>query len=440
MSRKTLDELKSQLQHEAKAADTILEAAESAGRDLTDTERATVEQHIKTATGLTAEIKTRQGDTALRDALAGIEGIEHDPTGGKRQEPGKAVDLGGKSLGQHFTESAEFKQLQELKTGQHFNSNQRISSRPVAYKDLLTGGDRTSAGGFVRPDYRGLQLGLDPHMRPLTMRDLVTGATTTSDTIEYTYIDAVNLNARFVAESTSVDTPADPEDRTEANGYKPLSGFTTRSESTSVKTIAHWFAMTRRALSDVAQVRSLVDALLRYGLEERIDREIINGDGGTGDSLRGIAHTPGVQVLEVDANGSNATKANIEAIRRAKTMTRLGARAVATGVAVNPLDLEAMDTVKDNEGRYILGGPVAAGGTNTLWNLPIVENEAVPAGQLFVGDWSKAVLYDREEASITVTDSHSDFFVRNMVAILGECRVALAVLQPSAFVRVELAA
>ncbi|WP_160051285.1 phage major capsid protein [Nocardiopsis sp. FR26] len=436
MSRKTLDELKTELQVHAKAASDISDAADAAGRDFTDDERATVQRHIEAGVELAKQIKARQGDNALRDALKEFEGVEYEP-GGERQEPRGKNDLGGKSLGAHFTESAEFKDLLAQKTGQHFNSNQRINSRPVAYKDLLTGGDRTSAGGLVRPDYRGLQLGLDPFMRPLTMRDLVTGATTTSDTIEYTYIDAVTNRAEFVAESTSVNTPAE---QTPANGVKPLSGFTTKSESTTVKTIAHWFALTRRALSDVAQVRSLVDALLRYGLEEKIDREIINGDGSTSDSLRGIAHTPGVQVLTVNAGTMDPVRANIEAIRRAKTMTRLGARAQSNGVAVNPSDLENMDLVKDNEGRYILGGPVAAGGTNTLWNLPVVENEAVPQGELFVGDWSKAVLYDREEASITVTDSHSDFFVRNMVAVLGECRVALAVLQPSAFVRVELAA
>ncbi|MFV2198454.1 phage major capsid protein [Nocardiopsis sp. LOL_012] len=437
MSRKTLDQLKAQLKHEAEAANTIAKTAEDAARDMSEDERDAVQKHVEAATSLVTQIKARQGDNALRDALADIEGIGHDPTGGNRQEPHGTNGLDGKSLGAHFTDSAEFKSLLDQRTGEHFSSNQRINSRPVAYKDLLTGGDRTSAGGLVRPDYRGLQVGLDPFMRPLTMRDLVTGATTTSDTIEYTYIDTVTNNAEFVAESTTVDTPAG---QTPANGVKPLSGFTTRQEQTGVKQIAHWFAMTRRALSDVAQVRSLVDALLRYGLEERIDREIINGDGSTSDSLRGIANTPGVQVLSVDPNGGDPIRANIEAVRRAKTMTRIGARAMSNGAAVNPLDLENMDLIKDNEGRYILGGPVAAGGSGTLWNLPVVENEAVPQGQLFVGDWSKAVLYDREEASITVTDSHSDFFVRNMVAVLGECRVALAVLQPSAFVRVELAA
>lgn len=434
----TTEQLQEQLKATLAKAAAIADTAEKAGRDMTNEERQQAQMHLTAAKELGDKIKARQSDTALRDAIQELEGIEYEPANGKRQAPaGKAAALDGKSLGEHFISSPEFKSLLDQRTGAHFSSNQRINSRPVAYKDLLRGGDPDSVGNLVRPDYRGLQLGLAPFMRPLTMRDLVTSATTTSDTIEYTYIDTVNIQATFVAESESVETPETPGPDT---GVKPLSGFTTRSESTTVKTIAHWFAVTRRALSDVAQVRSLIDALLRYGLEETIDREIINGDGSTSDSIRGIANTPGVQVLNVDAGGGDPTRANIEAIRRAKTMTRLTARARANGIAINPLDLENMDLIKDNEGRYVLGGPVAAGGTNTLWQLPIVENEAVPEGELYVGDWSKAVLYDREEASITVTDSHSDFFVRNLVAILGECRVAFAVLQPSAFVKVNLAA
>ncbi|WP_157533545.1 phage major capsid family protein, partial [Nocardia otitidiscaviarum] len=40
---------------------------------------------------------------------------------------------------------------------------------------------------------------------------------------------------------------------------------------------------------------------------------------------------------------------------------------------------------------------------------------------------------------VTMTDSHADFFIRNMVAILAEERLAFAVTRPSAFVKVALA-
>jgi HK97 family phage major capsid protein len=75
-----------------------------------------------------------------------------------------------------------------------------------------------------------------------------------------------------------------------------------------------------------------------------------------------------------------------------------------------------------------------------VWNLPVIETEAVPQGTGYVGDFRKAVLWDREQATVKVTDSHLDFFVRNLVAILAEMRAAFGVLQPSAFVEIDLTA
>jgi HK97 family phage major capsid protein len=69
--------------------------------------------------------------------------------------------------------------------------------------------------------------------------------------------------------------------------------------------------------------------------------------------------------------------------------------------------------------------------------MPVVESEAITAGTALVGDFSKAVLWDREQASVTMTDSHADFFIRNLVAILAEERVAFAVTRPKAFVAAD---
>ena len=38
-----------------------------------------------------------------------------------------------------------------------------------------------------------------------------------------------------------------------------------------------------------------------------------------------------------------------------------------------------------------------------------------------------------------VSDSHADFFTRNLVAVLAEMRAGFAVFRPSAFVKVTLA-
>ena len=72
--------------------------------------------------------------------------------------------------------------------------------------------------------------------------------------------------------------------------------------------------------------------------------------------------------------------------------------------------------------------------------IPVIVLSTMPAGIGLVGEFATAFLLDREQSTITATDSHADFFVRNLVAILGEWRGAFFVPQPKAFRTVAKAA
>ena len=53
-----------------------------------------------------------------------------------------------------------------------------------------------------------------------------------------------------------------------------------------------------------------------------------------------------------------------------------------------------------------------------------------------VGDFARgAAIRDRQQARVEVSREHSDFFTRNLVAILCEERIALTVFRPLAFVK-----
>jgi HK97 family phage major capsid protein len=205
-----------------------------------------------------------------------------------------------------------------------------------------------------------------------------------------------------------------------------------------VRTIAHWIPVTKRALSDAAQIRTLIDNFLEYGLEEELEDQMVSGDG-TGENFTGLANTSGVQQQAYDTSA-------LRTFRKAKTLVRTVGRSIPTGYVVNPLDVEALDLLQDQIGRFYFGGPqgtlnnagLAGPTTNPLWNLPVIESEATPAGTAWVGDWRKAILWDREQSSITLSDSHASFFVQNLVAILAEMRAAFGVIQPSAFVQIDL--
>ncbi|MEU3020095.1 phage major capsid protein [Nocardiopsis sp. NPDC007018] len=421
MTTKTKDmaeELKSILGEARK----ITDAAEAEGRDLTGDDQAQIKSYFEKATELKGRIEKAQETDKMTAALAELEGVEYVPNQPK-QAPVGHRDTKGMSLGQAFTESAEFKDLlSQRANGDHFGQKQQVSSRPVGFKELLfTGADRESAGGLIQNDYRGLQLGFTPFERPLTLRQLLSSSTTNSDTIEYAYIAGVDQNAAFTPEATLTDG---------TSGTKPQSGFTFERQTTTVKTIANWAAITKRALADVGQVRAMIDQFLRYGIEEEIDRQIIDGDG-TGENLLGLNNISGTQTLA-------ATGDDLQLLRRAKTRVRLGARTNANAILIHPEDREEIDLMQDGNLHYYMGGPVAAGGNTTMWGLPVVESEVLDRGTAWVGDFTKAVIYDRQQASIAVTDSHANFFVRNLVAILAETRLALAFIQPAAFVQVEL--
>jgi HK97 family phage major capsid protein len=68
----------------------------------------------------------------------------------------------------------------------------------------------------------------------------------------------------------------------------------------------------------------------------------------------------------------------------------------------------------------------------------VVENEACPLGFALVGDFRRAILWDRESVQISVGTANEDF-IRNLVRVLAEIRVGFGVVRP-AFVEVDLVA
>lgn len=417
------------------AAQSIAKVADDEGRDFTDSERTELTAKMNEANGLKKDLDRVKADAKVRQTLTELGGdvVLNEEPSVKAAPSGRSRLVKGVSLGQHFVGSPEYKGLLESVPGGSFTKQHRVQTRPVGYdrllagrgeKALVTGASDTSGGAFVTNDQLGLQVGLELFQRPLTLRSLVTSGTTGSDTVEYVRVTGTTNSAAPVAEATST-----------ATGIKPESGLGVAKVTTPVRTIAHWIPVTKRALSDAAQIVTLIDNFLAYGLEEELEDQMISGDG-TGENFSGLATTSGIQVQAYDTN-------LLTTLRKAKTKVRTVGRSIPTGYVLNPVDVEALDLLTDNENRYYFGGPggtIQNGAAAPLWNLPIIESEAVPAGTAYVGDWRKAVLWDREQASITMSDSHAGFFVQNLVAILAEMRAAFGVIQPSAFVQVDLAA
>lgn len=330
-----------------------------------------------------------------------------------------------KSLGYRFVESSEYKDWLKAVAPMGMPPNGlRLGESPAyATKDLVTGVSATSAGALVRREYAPL---VEFPFQPLTLRDVVTVGRTGSDLIEFPRVTGYTNNAAVVAEATTPPTSFQQA----GNGLKPQSALALEKVTTSVKTIAHWIPVTRRALSDAAQIQTIIDNFLNIGLELALEEEMITGDG-TGEHLLGLDNTPNITLQGFDTDILTTT-------RKALTKARVVGRAQRiTGFILNPYDWEALDLTQDNEARYYFGGPAVLG-TPRLWGQPVVQSEAVFQGTGYTGDTKQAVLWDREQANIRMSDGVEDYFVRNLVAVLAELRAAFGVFRPPAIVRMDL--
>lgn len=290
---------------------------------------------------------------------------------------------------------------------------------------IVAGGTADSAGNLVQPDrYPGIT-DLVPG-RELTVRDLVTQGRTGSDTVEYVRVTAKTNAAAVVAEASGEPGGGVGS----VGGYKPQSGFTMETVSTPVKTIAHWVAITKRAASDAGQVRTLVDNFLLTGLAEVEENQILNGDG-VGENFAGINNVPGIQTL-------TPTGSDLDSIVTAIARVRAAGRR-PNALVIHPDDWysDGFLLSKNSAGEYLVGDPRASvDQLSNLWGLRVAVTPAQAVGRPLIGDFTQAVLWDREQASVTMTDSHADFFVRNLLAVLAEERLAFGVLDPQAFCKI----
>jgi HK97 family phage major capsid protein len=333
-----------------------------------------------------------------------------------------------KSIGDEFVGSAEFKSLNGGRNGANmptpFTTN-AVLTGSYSQKDLYSGLPTGNPGTFGNIQRDPIVI---PPMRTKRVRDLFPVRTTNAQVIEYFRMTGFTNNAAAVAQRNNDNTNF---------GIKPQSSFTFVGEQAPVRTIAHWEAAHRNVLADEPQLRSIIDNELMYGLRLQEDAQILAGDG-TGENLQGVLTTTGIQTYDwSDGATLPVADTKVDAIRRAATLSFL-AYYEPTGVVLHPNDWEDMELAKDDNGQYLVAVSVALGGEPKLWRIPVVETPAMTEGTALVGAFGTgAQLYDREQASIRISEQHSDFFVRNAIVILAEQRLALAVKRPEAFVKVN---
>lgn len=196
-----------------------------------------------------------------------------------------------------------------------------------------------------------------------------------------------------------------------------------------IRSIAHFVPASKEILDDLPSLRSLIDTHLIYGVQLKEERQGFYGTG-SGDQVQGILTLPGIQTL------TQGSLSSVDVIRRARTYVQL-TDLMADLVVMHPLDWESVETKKGSDDHYVLAGG-AAGSENRVWRLPVLETTSILQGDVLVGAFGMgATMYEREAANISFSDSHSDFFTKNLLAIRAESRIGYAWKYPSAFCLID---
>ncbi len=343
--------------------------------------------------------------TAVNEAKARLDEMEQ-----KMARRGSDDERRGKSAGYQFIENEEIKSFMANPT-----SGRRVGMEmdvKAIISSLATDADG-SAGDVLEPMRLPI---ISPVQRRLTVRDLLMPGRTSQSSIQY-------------PKETGFTNSADTHTET-AGTAKPQSEIKFDIVTTSVTTIAHWVLATRQILDDAPMLQSYIDGRLRYGLKLVEEDQLLNG-GGTGTDLNGIytqatASTANLAVV--------ATPTKIDVIRFAMLQASL-AEFPPNGVVLHPIDWAGIETTKDTAGAYIIGNPQDSAQPR-LWGLPIVATQAMALDKFLVGAFGLAAqIFDRQDARVEISTEDDTNFRKNLVTILAEERLALAVYRPEAFVK-----
>jgi HK97 family phage major capsid protein len=181
-------------------------------------------------------------------------------------------------------------------------------------------------------------------------------------------------------------------------------------------------------------LQSYIDGRLRYGLAYAEELQLLHGDG-LGTNLNGVY----TQATAMTDPGIVPLPQKLDVIRMAMLQATL-AEYQPSGMVLHPTDWAGIELTKDTQGRYIIGDP-----KNDLparvWGLPVVATQAMLLGKFLVGAFQQgAQIFDRQDARVELSTEDSDNFRKNLVTILAEERLALAVYRPLAFVKGDFAA
>lgn len=195
---------------------------------------------------------------------------------------------------------------------------------------------------------------------------------------------------------------------------------------TKIPTIAHYVKASRQILSDIAGLEIVLRNRLLYGLELKLEQQILNGTG-TNAQMPGLFKS-GNYVPFTPTSGDTG----LDSISRALGTLADSYEAMPDLVLLNPVDYRALQRTKAVDSGVFLWGNPNGSDSEQVWAIGIHATPAVSQGQFAVTDTLQmGTLRIRQESRVEVGTDGNDF-TTNMLTLLAECRALLTVERPTA--------
>lgn len=353
---------------------------------------AELEKHGKVSTEVTAKIdEMAEKYKSLRNELSDLS--ERNTT--------LSANQGSKSIGHQFIDSEAFKAMAENRT-----ERARVEVKNTTINSNLSAffSDSTTTFPTQRPNP------IPADFLPVTIRQRLTEIPTTSNAVNALRENSFTSGAAEVAQGAA----------------KPESSIVFENYNVAIQVVAHWIKVSNQLMRDAPAIASYVDTRMRDGLQQRVDAQLLNGNG-TSPNLSGMTDSGNFTAFTPET-GANL----VDSINKAKYALWAVGNAPDT-VIVNPADWSAMEITRESAGtgQYLYGAPGTNAGVSPF-GVQIVMSNNMAAGSFLIGNLRSACTLFVNQGVVVEMGYVNDDFTRNLVTIRAEERLGLAVDRPTA--------
>lgn len=377
----------------------LKEMLKEAIAEMTEVKKS-VEKGVKTADDLQAAIakvkELQEKVKAADEAEELMKGLNSNgaATPANREEKGTQAP---RTIGDNFVEV--LKKNNARKNGQKFRyfapafkAATDIQTSPAGAVDFATTFDRNVVTA-PRID--------------LVIRDLFGAETISGSTLVYLVEGAMEGEPAETAEGAKKAQVhfADPDPKT-----------------VSLKKITEFIKESDEYINDYPFLASAINGRLLYALGLKEQNTLVTD----------LLATSGIQTGSIAASAT-ATAIADEILKAAMDVQEQSGFP-ATAIAMNPTMWYNLRVAKDGENRYYGGGFFGPQSVPNLWGFPVCVTPSIAASKIVVGAFKTCgSVVSRDGVSVEATNSNEDDFIKNLMTIRAEERLALAVRRPAGF-------